>query len=123
MRNGTPAVQKEYEVGQAFEQMLVSTLASSISPSGEGEGESEGSGGAGGGATQSLVSSMVPQALAGAIATGKGLGIAEQLTREMAANTPGGTVGAPGSPNSTLAASTVTAGGGVESDATGGTAA
>jgi Rod binding domain-containing protein len=95
VRSAGPDAQKEYAVGQAFEQMLVSTLAASLVPSGQGEGENEASGqtGAGAGtsgdASQNLISSMVPQALAGAIATGKGLGIAEQLTRELVSMTPG----------------------------------
>jgi Rod binding domain-containing protein len=92
VRNSSLDVQREYAVGQAFEQMLVSTLAASLVRSGEGEGDAPGQQGSAGDASQNLMTSMVPQALAGAIATGKGLGIAEQLTRELIAKTPGAKV-------------------------------
>lgn len=98
VRNGSASVQQEYALGQAFEQQLISEMTRQIAPggeAGEGEAEGEGSGEGAGGATQSLVSSMVPEALAGAVATGRGLGIAEQLTRQLSERTPGASAAVP----------------------------
>jgi Rod binding domain-containing protein len=85
VRHGSAAVQKEYAVGQQFEQMLVTQLARSLTDttglSGEGS-ESEG-GEQGGQAGSSVLSSMLPQALASGVANDGGLGLAAELTRQL----------------------------------------
>jgi Rod binding domain-containing protein len=88
VRHGSPAVQKEYAIGQQFEQMLVTQLARSLTDttglSGEGAGAEGEQGGVGGGqAGSSVLSSMLPQALASGVANDGGLWLAAELTRQL----------------------------------------
>ncbi len=85
VRQGSAAVQKQYAVALEFEQMLLTQLAGSLTQAGElggaapgGEGGSEAEPGAG------IYSSMLNQALASGVVSGGGLGLAEQLTRQLA---------------------------------------
>ena len=84
VRKGSAAVQKEYAIGQEFEQMLVQQLAKSMTEttglSGEGSGEE---GEEGGQAGNGVLSSMLPQALASGVANDGGLGLAAELTRQL----------------------------------------
>ncbi len=97
VRHGTPAVQKQYAAAVQFEQMLLTQMASSLTQNGELGGESSGeSSGEEGGATSEpgagVYSSMLPQALASGVVGGGGLGLAAELTRQLAgsgAGTPG----------------------------------
>lgn len=90
VRKGSAAVQKEYAIGQEFEQMLVGQLAKSLTETtglnGEGSGE-EGESGSGGQAGSGVLSSMLPQALASGVANDGGLGLAAQLTHQLMAVT------------------------------------
>ena len=89
VRKGSAATQKAYETALAFEQMLVEELSQSLTATsglgGEGgaEGESSedtsGSGGASG-----PLSSMLPQALTSGVMSAGGLGLAAQMTRQLA---------------------------------------
>lgn len=124
VRHGSPAVQKEYAVGQQFEQMLVTQLARSLTDttglSGEGaEGEQGGVGG--GQAGSSVLSSMLPQALASGVAKDGGLGLAAELTRQLQG------VGAlhTGTPSAQTQSPSLPAGpeGGIEAQSSGGSAA
>ncbi|MFZ1925991.1 MAG: hypothetical protein WAU42_07600 [Solirubrobacteraceae bacterium] len=90
VRKGSAATQKAYETALAFEQMLVEELSQSLTASsglgGESgaEGESsEGSAGGGGGASGPLAS-MLPQALTSGVMSAGGLGLAAQMTRQLA---------------------------------------
>lgn len=85
VRASSPLVQREFALGQAFEQQLLGELTRQAEPEAQGAGEGGEEGAAPGGPTQTLISSLVPQALAGAVAGGRGLGIAEELTRELSA--------------------------------------
>ena len=91
VRKGSAATQKAYETALAFEQMLVEELSQSLTASsglgGEGgaEGESsEGSAGGGGGGASGPLSSMLPQALTSGVMSAGGLGLAAQMTRQLA---------------------------------------
>jgi Rod binding domain-containing protein len=87
VRNGSTQVKQDYRTAQAFEEMLVEQLAGSLTEAGgiggtESESEGQGEGGLpklGGGAA----SAMLPQALSRGILAGGGLGLAEQLTRQL----------------------------------------
>jgi len=87
VRHGSATVQKDYQAALEFEQMLVTQMASSLTQNGElaggGSGE-EGSGESQPGA--GIYSSMLPQALASSVVSGGGLGIAAELTRQLAPN-------------------------------------
>lgn len=117
VRNGSTQVKQDYRTAQAFEEMLVEQLAGSLTEAGgigAGESESEGQGEGsppklGGGAA----SAMLPQALSRGILAGGGLGLAEQLTRELE-----GTQGAHGTEGSSAGA---TSGSATISPASGGT--
>jgi Rod binding domain-containing protein len=123
VRHGSPALQKEYAVGQQFEQMLVTQLARSLTDttglSGEGS-ESEG-GEQGGQAGSSVLSSMLPQALASGVANDGGLGLAAELTRQLQgvgaahAGTPSAQAQSPSLPTGPS--------GGIEAQSSGGSAA
>ena len=95
VRKGSAAVQKQYAVALEFEQMLLTQLASALTQGGELGGAS--SGGEGGSEAEpgaSIYTSMLPQALASGVVNGGGLGLAEQLTRQLAGNlTPTGAAG------------------------------
>jgi Rod binding domain-containing protein len=89
VRKGSAATQKAYETALAFEQMLVEELSQSLTASsglgGESgvEGEStEGSPGSGG--ASGPLSSMLPQALTSGVMSAGGLGLAAQMTRQLA---------------------------------------
>jgi len=82
VRHGSTAVQKEYAVGQQFEQMLVAQLAKSFTETAGLSGEgTEGEGGSQAG--EGVLSSMLPQALASGVANDGGLGLAAELTRQL----------------------------------------
>ncbi len=89
VRKGSPATQKAYETALAFEQMLVEELSQSLTASsglgGESGAEGESSEGASGdsGASGPL-SSMLPQALTSGVMSAGGLGLAAQMTRQLA---------------------------------------
>ena len=98
VRNGSTQVKQDYRTAQAFEEMLVEQLAGSLTEAGgigasesESEGQGEGSLPKLGGGAASM---MLPQALSRGILAGGGLGLAEQLTRELegtrGVHTPGG---------------------------------
>jgi Rod binding domain-containing protein len=82
VRKGSTQVQQDYQAALGFEEVLTQQLASAMTPSsseeegGEGEGSASGFGSSG-------LSSMLPQALSQGIASGGGLGLASQLTRDM----------------------------------------
>ena len=85
VRHGSPAVQKQYAVALEFEQMLVTQLANSLTQAGElGGASSTGEGGSESEPGASIYTSMLPQALATGVVNGGGLGLAEQLTRQLA---------------------------------------
>jgi hypothetical protein len=91
VRHGSASTQKAYETALAFEQMLVEELSQSLTASsglgGESgeEGESaEGSSGGGGGGASGPLSSMLPQALTSGVMSAGGLGLAAQMTRQLA---------------------------------------
>jgi Rod binding domain-containing protein len=98
VRKGSAATQKAYETALAFEQMLVEELSQSLTASsglgGESgaEGEStEGSAGSGG--ASGPLSSMLPQALTSGVMSAGGLGLAAQMTRQLAGAAAQGTGG------------------------------
>jgi Rod binding domain-containing protein len=121
IRHGSAAVQKQYAVALEFEQMLVTQLASSLTQAGELGGSSSG---AEGGTEEepgaSIYSSMFPQALASGIVSGGGLGLAAQLTQQLAGAVPA--TAAPGQ-GRTGAAAQGTPAGGLEAPDAGGTSA
>lgn len=89
VRKGSAATQKAYETALAFEQMLVEELSQSLTASsglgGEAgaEGESsEGSSGSGG--ASGPLSAMLPQALTSGVMSAGGLGLAAQMTSQLA---------------------------------------
>jgi hypothetical protein len=86
VRGGSAEVQKNYAAALAFEQTLVEQLAKTMLTSdglgGQGEGETgseEGS--APSDAGSGLLSSLLPQALAGGVRSSGGFGLAAELTR------------------------------------------
>jgi hypothetical protein len=88
VRNGTAATQQTYQTALAFEEMLLEQLSGALTQDGlEGEGEEasltgeEGAPKLGGG----LSSSLMTQALSQGLAAGGGLGVADELTRELQA--------------------------------------
>jgi Rod binding domain-containing protein len=89
VRKGSAATQKAYETALAFEQMLVEELSRSLTASsglgGEGGAEGEASeGSSGGGGASGPLSSMLPQALTSGVMSAGGLGLAAQMTRQLA---------------------------------------
>ncbi len=89
VRKGSAATQKAYETALAFEQMLVEELSQSLTAtsgldgaSGQ-EGESS-EGSAGGSGASGPLSSMLPQALTSGVMSAGGLGLAAQMTRQLA---------------------------------------
>jgi hypothetical protein len=90
VRKGSASTQKAYETALAFEQMLVEELSQSLTASsglgGESSGESGESseGSSSGGAASGPLSSMLPQALTSGVMSAGGLGLAAQMTRQLA---------------------------------------
>jgi Rod binding domain-containing protein len=118
VRHGSAAVQKEYAIGQEFEQMLVQQLARSLTETTGAGGEGSGEEGEGAQAGGSVLSSMLPQALASGVANDGGLGLAAELTRQLQGVAGKQSVAASTAPQSTSAP--IGAGGGVEVEPTGG---
>jgi hypothetical protein len=91
VRHGSSAVQQDYATALSFEQTLVEQLSKSLVATsglgGQGESSGEGSeseeGTIGGAASGNMLSSLLPQALAGGVVGAGGLGLAEQLTRQL----------------------------------------
>jgi Rod binding domain-containing protein len=126
VRNGSAATQQTYQTALAFEQMLLEQLSGALTQDGlEGEGEEaslsgeEGAPKLGGG----LSSSLLTQALSQGLAAGGGLGVADELTRELQAreSLTQGVAPTTTSPQPTVV--TTSAGGSVSSASTGGAAA
>jgi Rod binding domain-containing protein len=89
VRKGSAATQKAYETALAFEQMLVEELSQSLTASsglgGESGAEGESSeGSAGSGGASGPLASMLPQALTSGVMSAGGLGLAAQMTRQLA---------------------------------------
>lgn len=89
VRRGSPSTQQAYETALAFEQTLVEQISQSLTDTSGAQGESqEGEAGSQAGGAPSSgaggLSSLLPQALAGSIAHAGGLGLAAQLTHELA---------------------------------------
>jgi Rod binding domain-containing protein len=113
VRKGSASTQKAYETALAFEQMLVEKLSQSLTASsglgGEAgeEGESsEGSSGSGG--ASGPLSSMLPQALTSGVMSAGGLGLAAQMTRQLAGAAAQGSAGEIGPTTGGASASTGT---------------
>jgi Rod binding domain-containing protein len=81
VRKGSAQVQQDYQVALGFEEVLTQQLASAMTPSSSEEESGEGEGSTGFGSSD--LSSLLPQALSQGIASGGGLGLASQLTRDM----------------------------------------
>jgi Rod binding domain-containing protein len=86
VRQGSPAVQKNYAAALAFEATLVEQLAKTMlagnALGAQGEDEAGGEEGATpSDAGSSVLSSLLPQALAGGISSSGGFGLAAELTR------------------------------------------
>jgi hypothetical protein len=123
VRRGSAATQKAYQTALAFEQTLVEQLSQSLTATSglEGESSQQGEAGSEEGSSQAGaggISSLLPQALAGGVMHAGGLGLAAQLTRDLAgdqsatpAQAAGGTSAVPGASTSAPAASAAVAGG------------
>lgn len=85
VRSGSAEVQKNYAAALAFEQTLVEQLAKTMLASdglgGQGEGETSSEEGTPSDAGSGLLSSLLPQALAGSVTGSGGFGLAAELTR------------------------------------------
>ncbi len=104
IRNGSSTVKKDYQAALQFEQELITQMASSLTKDGElgsGSGEESGEENEPG---SSVYSSMLPQALASGVVEGGGLGLAAQMTRQLA---PGADTAAPKTAPATGGASAV----------------
>jgi Rod binding domain-containing protein len=92
VRDGSAATQSAYDSAIAFEQTLVEQLSKSLTAGSglggesaqEGSGGSEEGGSASGDAGASELSSMLPQALATSVMDAGGLGLAAQMTQQLA---------------------------------------
>jgi Rod binding domain-containing protein len=86
VRNGSAATKKAYETALSFEQTLVEQLSKSLADtSGLGGESAEGeSGSEGGSASTSQLSSMLPQSLTSSVMNAGGLGMAAQMTQQLA---------------------------------------
>jgi hypothetical protein len=89
VRDGSASTQKAYQAALSFEQTLVEQLAHSLTAtsglggeSQEGEAGTEEGGSSMAGASQ--LSSMLPQALASGVMNAGGLGLAAQMTHDLA---------------------------------------
>lgn len=101
VRKGSATTQKAYETALAFEEMLVEQLSQSLTASsglgaegGEGGEGGEGEAAASGGGAGGPLSSMLPQALTSGVMGAGGLGLAAQMTRELAGAAAAGASGA-----------------------------
>jgi Rod binding domain-containing protein len=111
VRKGSVSTQKAYETALAFEQMLVEQLSQSLTASsglgGESGQEGESSEGSSGGAgANGPLSSMLPQALTSGVMSAGGLGLAAQMTRQLAgaaASATGAVAGVDGTTGGTSA--------------------
>lgn len=126
VRQGSAAVQKQYAAALQFEQMLVAQLAGSLTQNGElGSGSSGEEDGTQSEPGASVFSSMLPQALASGVVSGGGLGLAAELTRELAGTAAGETTQATRDTSAAGqgAAPAPAPSGGIEATTTGGTSA
>jgi hypothetical protein len=85
VRNGSSHVKQDYSSALAFEAVLVEQLTSTLSSSGAfgEEGGSESGEEGSGASTSSGFSQMEPRALAQGVTSGGGLGLADELTRQL----------------------------------------
>lgn len=94
VRRGSAEVQKSYAAAMAFEQTLVEQLAKTMLASdglgGEGGAGSE-EGAPPSDAGSGLLGSLLPQALAGGLASSGGFGLAAELTRGLGGTSAAGT--------------------------------
>ena len=94
VRQGSSATKKAYDSALAFEEMLVEQLSHTLTQTGGvgAEGAQEGSEEEGTQAGAGELSSLLPQALTGGVMRAGGLGLAAQMTHELAglASTGGG---------------------------------
>jgi hypothetical protein len=111
VRQGSKSVKGDYQAALAFEGTLIEQLSKALvatsglpaqgEPSEEEAGSSE-EAAPGAQASSGLLSSLLPQALAGGVVDAGGLGLAAQLTRELAgvgnASQPAAGGGTPASP-------------------------
>jgi len=106
VRHGSKSVQQDYQAALAFEGTLVEQLSKALVATsglpGQSESSEEESGGSEEGAANnqagsSLLSSLLPQALAGGVTDAGGLGLAAQLTRELAGVQPSASASGSGS--------------------------
>lgn len=112
VRNGSPAAQKAYATGLAFEQVLVDQLSQELTQSvgadgstdassggSSSDGVTDGSGGLLGSSdpASSTYGQLLPQALTSSIMSGGGIGIAQQLATALdpALGAPASAAGAP----------------------------
>lgn len=82
IRNGGPAAQRAYQVGLAFERMLVDQLSQELTASTDGSSDGTGSGSAGlmgSDPASATYAQMLPQALSSGVMSGGGLGVAAQI--------------------------------------------
>jgi Rod binding domain-containing protein len=88
IRKGGPAAQHAYQVGLAFEQMLVDQLSQELTASaggtadgsgGSGDGTDSSSGLMGSDPASSTYAQMLPQALSSGVMSAGGLGVAAQI--------------------------------------------
>jgi len=125
VRDGSPATRRAYATALGFEQMLVQQLSQSLAQTGAlggGEAAEEGSGEQGSGeggasvggfsAGAGALSSLLPQALTGGVMSAGGLGLARQLTSDLAAAPPADGAPALGATGGTPAAGAEAAAGG-----------
>jgi Rod binding domain-containing protein len=114
VRHGSASTQKAYETALAFEEMLVEQLSQSLAASsglgGENgeEGESSEAGSSGSGAASGPLSSMLPQALTSGVMSAGGLGLAAQMTRQLASAAASGAGAAASTASGTSTTSSAT---------------
>jgi Rod binding domain-containing protein len=84
VRRGSAAVQRDYALGLQFEKMLTEQLAGALSASAGLGGEATGEEPAAASSGAGMLGAMLPSALAGSVTAGGGLGLAAELTRQMA---------------------------------------
>jgi Rod binding domain-containing protein len=77
IRNGTPAQRKNYQAALGFERMLVQQLTKSLAETTKADGDEQGS------AATNTYRSMLPDALADSITSAGGLGLAQQLVKDI----------------------------------------
>jgi Rod binding domain-containing protein len=89
VRHGSAATQKAYESALSFEETLVEQLSQTLASSSGlgGEASQEGEAGSGEGSSSSgasQLSTMLPQALTASVMNAGGLGLAAQMTHDLA---------------------------------------